>query len=134
MNKILALDFGLRNIGVAMSDPSQQFAFAQDSLPNDNAVFTILQRVVQQENIERIVIGRSTSFHVEEKAIQFVERLKKTVPVPIEFIDEMLTTKLALDIPLTLGMKKKKRQNFDDDSAAAGYILEHYLNSTKNKK
>ena len=127
MSRILALDFGLRTIGVAMSDPSKKFAFAKESLANDNSIFTLLPRLVLQEQIETIVIGRSSSIMIEEKAEQFAATLKKLVSIPIKFVDEMFTTKMAKAIPHELNMKKTDRQNFDDNSAAAAYILELYL-------
>ncbi|MBI4836480.1 MAG: Holliday junction resolvase RuvX [Candidatus Abawacabacteria bacterium] len=128
--RLLALDYGLRTIGVAITDPGGTFAFARESLANDSSIYTLLPRMLQQESIEKIIIGRSTSIFVQEKAEQFAKTLKTAVHIPIEFIDEMFTTKLALEIPLAIGMKKKDRQNFDDNSAAAAFILENYLNQS----
>lgn len=129
--RVLALDFGLRTIGVAISDPSGIFSFARESLANDSSVFTLLPRMIQQENVGTLVIGRSTSIFVAEQSEEFANKLRQKISVPIEFVDEMFTTKLANEIPLAIGMKKTDRQNFDDNSAAAAYILELYLEQQK---
>lgn len=134
MGRILSLDFGLSTIGVAISDPNKQFAFARESLANDNSIFILLPRIIQQEMVETLIIGRSTSILVQEKAEEFAAKLKKLIQLPIIFVDEMFTTKLAQQIPLQIGMKKKDRQKFDDNSAAAAYILELYLNQSGDRK
>ncbi len=132
--RVLALDFGLRSIGVAISDPNKKMAFARESLANDSSIYTLLPRLIQQENVETLVIGRSTSIYIAEQAEAFAQKLKTKITIPIEFVDEMFTTKLAQEIPLALGMKKKDRQNFDDDSAAAAFILELYLERLNAQK
>lgn len=132
--RVLALDFGLRTIGVAISDPQGIFAFARESFANDTSIYTLLPRMIQQEGVGTLVIGRSSSIFIEEQAESFAEKLKKKIYIPIEFVDEMFTTKLAKEIPLAIGMKKKDRQNFDDNSAAAAYILELYLEKCKVQK
>ena len=134
MGRILSLDFGLSTIGVAICDPNKQFAFARESLANDNSIFILLPRIIQQEMVETLIIGRSTSILVQEKAEEFAAKLKKLIQLPIIFVDEMFTTKLAQQIPLQIGMKKKDRQKFDDNSAAAAYILELYLNQSGDRK
>jgi len=132
MGKILALDFGLKHIGTAISDAQRTFAFARETISNSKDVFDQLSKLITDENIQEIVISRSTSREIDEAAQNFADKLKKTIDIPLHFFDERFTTKLAMEIPKTLGMKKKDRQNFDDHSAAAAYLLESYLENVSS--
>ncbi len=131
MGKILALDFGLKHIGTAISDEQKIFAFAREKMSNTHDVFDRLAKFITTENVEAIVVSRSTSPEIEQAGQDFVMQLKEHISIPVHFLDERFTTKLAMEIPKTLGMNKKKRQNFDDHSAAAAYLLESYLQSQK---
>lgn len=131
MGKILALDFGLKHIGVAMSDEQQNFAFAREKISNETGVFEAIAKLISEEKVVKIVMSKSTSKEVAEACEIFTEKLQEQISIPVVFVDEIFTTKLALKIPHTLGMKKNKRQNFDDHSAAAAYLLESYLQSQK---
>ncbi len=132
MGKILALDFGLKHIGTAISDGSRTFAFAREKIFNDRNIFPSLAKLIADEKIVEIIISKSSSNEVREASEIFVKDLQEHIPIPVIFLDEMFTTKLALKIPLALGMSKKKREAFDDHSAAAAYLLETYLESQKS--
>jgi putative Holliday junction resolvase len=127
--KLLALDFGLKKIGVAITDDSQQFAFAKDMLVNNEKLFISLNQLIIAEKVGMIIMGRSPSDEIRKASKIIAKKIEKYCNIPVLFVDEAYSTKQALDLPHTLGLKKKHRQQFDDDSAAAAYILEGYLQS-----
>lgn len=127
--KLLALDFGLRKIGVAITDELQKFAFAQDALANNAKFFSVLSQIVTTEKIAMIIMGKSTSEEIWKVSQTAAKKIEQQCNIPVLFVDEKYSTQQALALPHTLGMKKKQRQQFDDDSAAAAYILESYLQS-----
>ncbi len=127
--KLLALDFGLKKIGVAITDDSQQFAFAKDTLINNEKLFSSLNQLISSEKVAMIIMGRSLSEEVRKASEITAKKIEKHCNIPVLFVDEDYSTKQALALPHTLALKKKQRQQFDDDSAAAAYILEGYLQS-----
>ncbi len=129
MTKILALDFGLQKIGVAVSDPTGTFAFARDRIANTTATtMPAIEKLIDQERISMVIIGRSSSPPVLTASEKLAKQLR-SLGVPVQFYDESFTTQMAQSIPLAMGMKKKARQQFDDDSAAACVLLQSYLES-----
>lgn len=127
--KLMALDYGLKKIGIAMSDDSQQFAFAKDMLVNNEKLLSSLNQLISSEKVGMIIMGRSPSDEVRKASEITAKKIEKHCNVPVLFVDEDYSTKQALALPHTLALKKKQRQQFDDDSAAAAYILEAYLQS-----
>lgn len=127
--KLLALDFGLKKIGVAITDESQQFAFAKDMLVNNDKLFGSLNQLIMAEKVGMIIMGRSPSAEIRKESEITAKKIEKYCNIPVLFVDEEYSTKQALALPHTLALKKKQRQQFDDDSAAAAYILEEYLQS-----
>lgn len=127
--KVMALDFGLKKIGIAMSDDSQQFAFAKDAVVNNEKLFSILNQLISSEKVGMIIMGKSPSQEVCMASEITAKRIEKYCNIPVLFVDEAYSTKQALELTHTLALKKKQRQQFDDDSAAAAYILEGYLQS-----
>ncbi len=125
----MALDYGLKKIGIAMSDDSQQFAFAKDMLVNNEKLLSSLNQLISSEKVGMIIMGRSPSDEVRKASEITAKKIEKHCNVPVLFVDEDYSTKQALALPHTLALKKKQRQQFDDDSAAAAYILEAYLQS-----
>lgn len=127
--KLLALDFGLRKIGVAISDELQKFAFAQEALANNLKFLSALKQLTETEKVGMIIMGKSTSEEIWEASKTAAKKIEQQCNIPVLFVDEEYSTQQALALPHMLGMKKKQRQQFDDDSAAAAYILESYLQS-----
>lgn len=127
--KLLALDFGLSKIGTAISDDNQSFVFAREALPNTETVFNKLNQLIAVEKVGMIVMGRSSSLEVRLASEKLAKAIEKKCNMPVVFFTEDNSTQQAKDLVWALGLKKKQRQNFDDDSAAAAYILESYLQS-----
>jgi len=133
LKKILAIDFGERRIGIAISDRKQTFAFPKltiDTSKTPNFLQKI-QALVKKENIGKIVIGNPVKIdgkdsNKSKKIKAFSEKIKKMVDVPIQFWDESYTTEKAKNILHRSG-KSFKENKYKLDQIAASLILEEYL-------
>ena len=121
MKKILAIDFGTKRIGLALSH--QGLAEPWQILENNTQVTDHLVDLIKKEKIEFILIGMSEN-KMAAKTAAFAKELNKKVDLPIEFTDETLSShqvhhKLAMS-----KMKLKKRQAPIDHYAAAEFLQE----------
>jgi len=117
--KILAIDYGKKWIGAAISDEEHKWAFPHKVLENDKNLFKNLIEIVKDEDVYKIVIGLPLNKKMQdtsqtEEVRKWVEKLVKKVELPIDFENEIFTTKMA-------------RGGKDDHSRAAALILESYL-------
>ncbi len=135
MTKILALDYGTKKTGVAITDETQTFAFGLNTIPTKE-LFSFLTKIVKTENIELVVIGEPKQMNGEvsesEEYIQeFLQKFKTTFSnIPFKRIDERFTSKIAFDTMISGGLKKKQRQNKElVDKISATIILQTYLDS-----
>ena len=141
--KYLALDYGEKRVGIAVSDESKKYSFARDYLINDNSFQEKLIHLITEEQISKIIIGYPLNFKSEKtiqtlKTEEFKSRLEKlltdkSITAEIIFFDEIFTSKLAENRIMNSGMKKKKRQEKGlVDSESAQIILQDYIDRTKN--
>ncbi len=137
MGRVLALDYGRKRTGVAVSDPLKIIANGLTTVPT-HELLVFLQNYMVKEQVERILIGlpKQMSGELSESMNYirpFVVRLKKTFPdVPVEFVDERFTSVLAHQAMLDGGLKKKERQNKAlVDEISATIILQSYLESKR---
>lgn len=123
----LGIDFGLAKIGLAIADEETKMAFAFDTLKNDKEFFKNLKEIVECERVKTIVIGmvshKKDPQSTKEK-MKFAEKIKKELGVPVEFQDEMFTTKLAQE---NIKLHGKKGIAQTDDQEAARIILQSWL-------
>lgn len=117
MGKILAIDYGERKIGLAISDDEQGFAFTHQVLDNKNLNYVTqqLQSICQEENIEEIIIGLPLSLSGEEKSMaksvrNFVYQLTGTLTLPVSLEDERMTSSLSEELLKTVARSGKKDQ------------------------
>lgn len=137
MSRIVAIDYGRKRTGIAVSDTMQIIANGLTTVPTHQLLDFILN-YVKQEPVERIIIGRPKQMNNEDsenmKNIEpFVRTLKKRLPdMPVEFVDERFTSVLAHRTLLEAGLKKKDRQNKAlVDEISATIILQTYLESKR---
>ena len=137
MGRILALDYGRKRTGVAVSDPLKIIANGLTTVPT-HELLVFLQNYMVKEQVERILIGLPWQMSGELSESMnyirpFVARLKKTFPdIPVEFVDERFTSVLAHQAMLDGGLKKKERQNKAlVDEISATIILQSYLESKR---
>ena len=137
MSRILAIDYGRKRTGLAVSDTKQIIANGLTTVPT-HELLDFIAGYVQKEPVERIIIGlpKQMNNEVSEnmKYIEpFVRLLKKKIPeMPVEFVDERFTSVLAHRTMLEAGLKKKDRQNKAlVDEISATIILQTYLESKR---
>lgn len=137
MSRIVAIDYGRKRTGIAVSDPLQIIANGLTTVPT-HELFDFLMNYVKREAVERIVIGLPKQMNNQpSESMQyitpFVNRLRKALPdMPIEFVDERFTSVLAHQAMLDSGLKKKDRQNKAlVDEISATIILQSYLESKR---
>ncbi|WP_072530167.1 Holliday junction resolvase RuvX [Bacteroides ilei] len=137
MSRILAIDYGKKRTGIAVTDPLQIIANGLTTVPT-HQLMDFLLNYVRQETVERIVIGHPKQMNNEDSEnmkniVPFMNRLKKKLPdIPVELFDERFTSVLAHQAMLAGGLKKKDRQNKAlVDEISATIILQSYMESKK---
>ena len=137
MGRILAIDYGRKRTGIAVTDTLQLIANGLTTVPT-HTLMDFLVKYMQTEQVERIVIGLPKQMNNEPsenmKYIQpFVNALRNKMPdMPVEFFDERFTSVLAHQTMLEGGLKKKARQNKGlVDEISATIILQSYMESKR---
>jgi putative Holliday junction resolvase len=135
MSRIIALDYGERRTGVAVTDPLQMIAYPLDTI-DTSKIIDYLKGYFAKENVETIVLGAplnmdGTDTDATQLVIEFEKKLKENFPnLPIVKIDERLTSRMAKQTLIDAGYKKKDRKNKKlVDTVAAALILQTYLAS-----
>ncbi|MFV0546073.1 MAG: Holliday junction resolvase RuvX [Bacteroides sp.] len=137
MSRIIAIDYGRKRTGIAVSDTLQLIANGLTTVAT-HLLLSFLDDYLRKESVERIIIGLPKQMNNEMsenmKYIQpFVNSLKKKYPdLPVEYVDERFTSVLAHRAMLDGGLKKKDRQNKAlVDEISATIILQTYLESKR---
>ena len=137
MARIMAIDYGRKRVGVAVTDPMQIIAGGLATVPAHEIV-AFIEKYVATEAVETIVVGLPKQMNNQPsesmRYIQpFVATLKKKLPnIPVVFYDERFTSVLAHRAMLDGGLKKKDRQNKAlVDEISATIILQDYLESKR---
>jgi putative Holliday junction resolvase len=133
MPRILALDYGGKRTGIAVTDPLKIIATALITVPS-NELLKFLQDYCQKEEVESFVIGYPVSLKSQPtdgtKLVEnFVEKLKTTFPtIPVNLVDERFTSKMAMQSMIASGMSKKNRRvKGNVDKVSAVIILQDFL-------
>jgi putative holliday junction resolvase len=133
--RVLALDFGKRRIGVALSDPLQMTAQGLETLERTNirADLAQLSRLASDHNVSLIIMGNPLHMNGQEGrqtelVREFGARLQAFTGIPVEFWDERLTTVQAQRVLRQSGVSIQKRAKAVDRLAAV-ILLESYLDS-----
>ena len=132
MGRILALDFGTKRTGIAVTDELQLIASGLTTV-NTKELLDFLKKYFDEENVELILLGEpkrmnNEASHVEAEILKFRESLEKITSIPIKRVDERFTSKMAAQTMLDSGLKKKQRKNKALlDEISATIILQTYL-------
>lgn len=137
MSRILAIDYGKKRTGIAVTDILQMIANGLTTVATTELMDFVL-KYVEKEPVERIIVGHPKQMNNEDsenmkRIIPFVNQLKKKLPnIPVELVDERFTSVLAHQAMLDGGLKKKARQNKAlVDEISATIILQSYLETNK---
>lgn len=133
MARILAIDYGLKRVGLAVTDPMQMLAFPLDTI-DTTKIIQYLKDYFLRENVEAIILGFPKNMDGNDTdATPIVEKfeleLRTNFPnIPIKLVDERLTSRMAKQTLIDAGYKKKDRKNKKlVDTVAAALILQTYL-------
>jgi putative Holliday junction resolvase len=133
MARILAIDYGKKRTGIAVTDPLQIIATGLTTIESHKLI-PFLKEYFSREQVEKMLIGMPKNWdesdtHGTEPARKAVEKIKKAFPhIPLEEVDERFTSKMAKDAILQMGLKKKdRREKALVDEIAATIILQEYL-------
>ena len=135
MGRILAIDYGTKRTGLAVTDDMQIIASGLTTVDTKD-LLTFLKDYIALENVEKFVVGEpkqmdNTASESEVYIQKFLEKLTKTIPdIPVERVDERFTSKMAFQTMIDSGLKKKQRRNKAlIDEISATLILQSYLAS-----
>lgn len=133
MGRILAIDYGQKRCGIAVTDELAIIANALDTVPA-KALIDYLKNYVKQEQVSLFVVGEPKQMNNQASdSARFIEpfigRLRNAFPnIPIERMDERFTSRMAFQSMIDAGLGKKARQNKAlVDSISATLILQSYL-------
>ncbi|AZJ31612.1 putative holliday junction resolvase [Tenacibaculum mesophilum] len=133
MGRILAIDFGKKRTGIAVTDELQIIASGLTTVDTSKLI-PFLKDYTQKENVELFLVGKpkqmdNSDSESEVLILPFLEKLEKAIPsIPIKRVDERFTSKMAFQTMIDSGLKKKQRQNKAlVDEISATIILQSYL-------
>ena len=138
MGRILAIDYGTKRVGLAVSDPLQIIANGLDTVATAD-LFDFLKKYIATETVETLVVGMPMHLdgnpaQIADKVEGFIKAFKKLFPdIMVETQDERFTSEDAKKIILKSGAKKKKRRDKSlVDKVAAILILQDYMESKRS--
>jgi putative Holliday junction resolvase len=133
LGKILAIDYGTKRCGIAITDSLKIIASALDVLETGK-IHDYLHQLFEKDDIECVVIGEAKRFSGEDSAVEksitpLVNFIKKRYPkIQVERQDESFTSSMAMDSMIQGGFtKKQRREKGNIDKISATLILQAYL-------
>jgi putative Holliday junction resolvase len=138
LGRILAIDYGLKRTGLAVTDPLRIISTALETVETKN-ILGFLTGYFDKEAVDEIVIGLPKTLRNEDSqtapAVRvFADQLKQKFPAkPVHFMDERFTTSIAKQTMIDGGMKKKDRRvKGNVDKISATLILQSYMAMNHN--
>lgn len=137
MSRILAIDYGKKRVGIAVSDPMQIIATGLETIDNEK-LMGFLKDYTSREEVVTFVVGEPLDMNDQatattEMVYGFVKKLEEIFPnIPVKLVDERMTSIEAGRILVKSGVKKKKRREKGRiDRISAILILQDYLESLR---
>jgi putative holliday junction resolvase len=138
MGRILAIDYGRKRVGLAVTDPLQMIANKLTTV-SAHSIFDFLVEYFSREKVDCVIIGYpKTLMDKPSESIlyinPFIKQFEKRFPsVKLELVDERFTSKIAFQTMIDAGLGKKQRQNKGlVDAVSATIILQSYLEQKRN--
>ncbi|MFT5104031.1 MAG: putative Holliday junction resolvase [Candidatus Latescibacterota bacterium] len=133
MGRVLAIDYGTKRTGIAVTDELQLIASGLTTVETPK-LLSFLKDYFEKETVEKVLIGEpkqkdGTASDVEVYISKFITKLEKMTPeMPLVRVDERYTSKMAFQTMIDSGLKKKQRRNKAlIDEISATIILQQYL-------
>lgn len=138
MGRIVAIDYGTKRTGIAVTDPEKIIARGLTTVPS-NEIFKFLEKYLTENNVECFVVGDPKQMNnlasESAKAVNdFVKKLEiKFKDIPVKRTDERFTSKMALQSIRDSGLKKSDRQKKElVDMVSATILLQSYMEIVKS--
>jgi putative Holliday junction resolvase len=138
LSRILAIDYGRKRVGLAVTDPLAIIANGLETVATEK-IWDFLKEYLTQQDVETVVVGYPVQMNNRpsesmEYLKPFLKKFKKIFPdISVELIDERFTSKMARQAMIDGGLKKKKRQDKAMvDKISAVIILQTYLDMKQN--
>ncbi len=139
MGRIVAIDYGSKRVGLAVTDPERIIATSLDTLSPARVLY-YMDAYLKSEKVDLFVVGqpigmKSGTLAIEEHIVTFIRALNKRFPeMPVERYDERYTSKMAFQTMIDAGLKKSARRDKAlVDRVSAVIILQSYLGFIQNK-
>lgn len=133
MSRILAIDFGVKRTGIAVTDELQIIASGLTTVPTDE-LLSFLENYFNEENVELVIVGEPKRMNnensaVESSILEFINKFEtKFSDIPLQRVDERFTSKMAFQTMIDGGLKRKQRKDKGlIDKISATIILQSYL-------
>lgn len=133
MARILAIDYGQKRTGIAVTDELQIIASGLTTVATETLI-PFLKKYLEKETVSLFLVGKPKQMNnmdsESEALIQpFLKKLEQEIPsIPVKRIDERFTSKMAVQTMVASGLKKKQRRNKGlVDEISATIILQSYL-------
>lgn len=133
MGRIMAIDWGKKRTGLAVTDPLQIIATGLTTVETAK-LLPFLKDYIVREQVEKVLVGMPANLddsdtHATPMVREFIRWIKNNFPsLPVQEVDERYTSKMASRAMIDMGMKKKQRQNKAlVDEIAATIMLQEYL-------
>jgi putative Holliday junction resolvase len=137
MGRLVAIDYGSKRVGVAVTDPLQIIATALETV-SAKEIISFLKNYRQAEDIEAFIVGMpkrldNTASSNAPLVEKFVKQLQQQFPgTPVHLVDERFTSKIAFQTMIDGGMKKKDRRDKSNvDKISAVIILQSFMESKR---
>jgi putative Holliday junction resolvase len=138
MGRIIAIDYGRKRTGLAVTDPLQLIAGGLITLPGGEVV-RFLKEYVSKETVDLFLLGEPKQMNNQPSenmqwVVQFKKHLQREIPqIPLLMVDERFTSVLAHQTVIAAGIKKQQRRNNKEliDELSATILLQSYLDSKK---
>ena len=135
MARLLAIDYGTKRTGMAITDELQIIASGLTTVETKD-LLPFLKNYCSTEKVELFIVGEPKQMNnsvseSEDSIIKFLEKLSKAIPaIPVVRVDERFTSKMAVQTMIDSGLTKKQRRNKAlVDEISATIILQSYLSS-----
>ena len=135
MARLLAIDYGTKRTGIAITDELQIIASGLTTVETKD-LLPFLKNYCSTEKVELFIVGEPKQMNnsvseSEDSIIKFLEKLSKAIPaIPVVRVDERFTSKMAVQTMIDSGLTKKQRRNKAlVDEISATIILQSYLSS-----
>ena len=132
--RLMAIDFGEKRIGIALSDPLRVFAYPYTTIPNDQKLWIEMEKIIVDKKVSKIILGvpsgsNKSNSSLKSKLEHFKENIEKKFKVSVVFWNEDFTSSIAKERILESVPKKSKRKDKAlIDRNAAAVILQEFLN------